>query len=206
MHPPPASLSAQLTPMGMQQTSANDVLGTGEIQIRPRSKAWIMLGVLVAAGIGGGLGMVAFRMTAPPVAPTTTAAATTAPPATATPGPTTTGSANANANANGASATSMIHVVTEPAGAVVRDETMELCATTPCDVTFKGDLADPSRPHKLAFAKPGYRIESRTVKAAEGPVHVKLTKIAGAIVRPPPKGTASSDGTPAQPGFKDIPY
>jgi hypothetical protein len=103
----------------------------------------------------------------------------------------------------------MIHVVTEPAGAMVRDDTMELCSATPCDVTFKGDLADPHRLHKLTFVKPGHRIETRTVKASDSPVRVKLAKIPGAIVRPavgPAAPKASSDSAPTQPGFKDLPY
>ena len=105
--------------------------------------------------------------------------------------------------------TATIHFVTEPGGASVRDETMELCSATPCDVSFKGDAADPHRLHKLTITKPGYRIETRTVKSTDSPVHLKLAKIPGAIVRPAggtvaPKPT--SDNAQTQPGFKDVPY
>jgi eukaryotic-like serine/threonine-protein kinase len=206
--PPPPSVSAQLTPMGMLRTgSANDVLGTGDFQARPRSKAWIVLGVLVAAAIGGGLGMVAFRITAPAAPDAKPATSTAASPATTPSASVATATSPTPTPAS--VATSTIHVVTEPSGAVVRDDTMELCSATPCDVAFKGDLADPHRLHKLTITKPGYRIENRTVKSTDSPVHLKLAKIPGAIVRPAggtvtPK--ASSDNVQTQPGFKDVPY
>ena len=99
----------------------------------------------------------------------------------------------------------MIHVVTEPAGATVRDETMELCSATPCDVTWKGDAAEPMRLHKVTIGKPGYRNETRTVKSSDGTIHVKLAKIPGAIVRPAVTNAPATSAT-VQPGFKDIPY
>ena len=71
------------------------------------------------------------------------------------------------------------------------------------------DAADPHRLHKLTITKPGYRIETRTVKSTDSPVHLKLAKIPGAIVRPAGGTVApkpSSDNAQTQPGFKDLPY
>jgi serine/threonine-protein kinase len=120
-------------------------------------------------------------------------------------------SSSPSASATGATVSvAMIRVVSDPAGASVRDETNELCASTPCDLTFKGDLADASRLHKLTIVKPGYRSETRTVKRSDSPLNVKLAKVGGAFVRPAPApapAPKASDGTtPTQPGFKDIPY
>lgn len=208
----PAIASGQHTPMGMLRPGAsNDVLGTGEIEAPPRSRAWIAVGVLLAAGIGGGLGMIAFRMTAPTPPATATAAPTTAAtaPDTAQPKPATS-AAPAPTTAATANAPVTFHVTTEPAGASVRDESAEVCASTPCDVTFKGDAADPSRTHKLTIAKAGYRFEARTVKVGDGPVHVKLTRFtAGGAARPQggsPAAKPTGDNATVQPGFKDIPY
>jgi serine/threonine-protein kinase len=172
---------------------------------------WIAIGVLLAAGIGGGLGMLAFRMTAP--APIPLAAAppppTTAAPETKPAEPVTTSTAAAAAT-TAAPAPTPIRVTTDPPGASVRDETMELCTSTPCDLLFKGEAADPSRTHKLTIAKPGYRFEARTVKASDGPVHVKLTRFAAAGAARPQGGSPASKPTgesnTVQPGFKDIPY
>ncbi len=214
--PAPAIASGQLTPVGLLPGASNDVLGTGEIEARPRSRAWIALGVLLAAAIGGGLGMIAFRMTAPAPPPMTNASPVPPPPATAAAPEGTAGAGVAQPAATPTPAPThapvVIRVTTEPPGASVRDESAELCTSTPCDVTWKGDAADPSRVHRLTLAKAGYRFEARTVKAGDGPVHVKLTRFtAGGTARPqggtPASKPTGGDGAgTVQPGFKDIPY
>ena len=100
-----------------------------------------------------------------------------------------------------------IKVTTDPLGASVREDATELCAPTPCDVTFKGEAADASRAHKLVVSHPGFRAETRTVKLGDPPVHVKLSRggAAGAPGRPPPPSAKpTADTTPS--GFKDVPY
>jgi len=195
------SASGNQTQMGMLRSGA---LGTADIDSATfaaprRSRAWIFVGVLVAAAIGGGLGMIAFRMTAPPVAtPSTPSTTPTSTPSATTPATAVAPSTTATSTAPVAPA--MLHVTSEPAGASVRDDSGELCTATPCDVALKGDA-----PRKVSIAKAGYRTEARTVKPGDAPLAVKLARAGGGF-HPTPKGTTTADGTQTQPGFKDIPY
>jgi len=221
----PAVSSGSHTPMGMLRAD-----GTGESGMNgpyseaspPRSKAWIGLGVLVAAALGGLLGMAAFRMTSPSSAsstsqqpaaltgvavdpssaPATSAALTGAgtPAAVASTAPSAVSSADVR--------TVTIKATTEPAGASVREDATELCAATPCDITFKGDAADPAKVHKLVFAHQGFRPETRSVKSGDALVHARLfrgTFVGGSRpVAPQPSAKPTGDTTPN--GFKDLPY
>ncbi len=189
---------------------------TGVAVAKPRSKIWVIFGVLVAAGVGGGLGMLAFHWTTPahPIAPTPTAA--TAPSASNPASVTSVASAVASVSpssgpaadpAPSASATpepkhATLHVTSEPAGATVREDNKEVCAATPCDLVFKAEAADATKVHKLVIAKPGYRGEPRTVKTSEAAngLHVKLIHVGGSAPRPPP--TAKPEATTPS-GFKD---
>jgi serine/threonine-protein kinase len=187
----------------------------------PRSKAWIAVGVLLAAVLGGVLGMAAFRMTAnsgtsASTAPTpvslagtgaelpTAAGATSAAPAAGA----TSAAVSAVSAATLADARSVtLKVTSEPAGASVREDATELCAATPCDVTFKGEAADPTKAHKLLLSHAGFRAETRSVKPGDAALHVKLAR--GGLVpsgRPAAPATTkpAPDTTPN--GFKDLPY
>ena len=104
-------------------------------------------------------------------------------------------------------------VTTDPPGASVREDATELCAATPCDVTFKGDSADPAKTHKLVMTHVGFRPETKSVKPGDPPVHVKLVRGPGGFVAggrppppppPPPTTKPTSESTPN--GFKDLPY
>jgi serine/threonine-protein kinase len=96
-----------------------------------------------------------------------------------------------------------VRVNTDPDGASVKENGVELCST-PCDIVYEGDDADPAREHKLTFARQGYRAEVRTVRAGEGPVNAKLTP----VVRAAPASPTKPPEMPAVPtGYKtDIPY
>ncbi len=69
-----------------------------------------------------------------------------------------------------------VRVNSDPDGASVKEDGVELCSSTPCDILYKGADADPSREHKLTVSRPGYRVEARTLKVGDSPVAVKLTK------------------------------
>ena len=91
------------------------------------------------------------RATAVPVAePTSSAPAASA---------ALTGAGTAAPSASGApiadARTATIKVTTEPAGASVREDATELCAATPCDITFKGDAADPGAAAQARVRAPG---------------------------------------------------
>jgi serine/threonine-protein kinase len=179
-----------------------------------RSRGWILVGVMLAAVLGGLLGMAAFRMQSqrmaeildpraapPPPQPATTpsAIATTAP----------------SASSPAPERIATIHVTSDPPGASVREDGAELCASTPCDVAFKGDAADPAKVHKLLVQKQGFRPEARNVKALDAALAVKMVK-GGGFARPPPPApspkpttTATATADPPQTvpsGFKENPF
>jgi serine/threonine-protein kinase len=196
-----------------------------------RSRAWIALGVVFAAALGGLLGMAAFRLTSPAPAPRATAAG--APAATGA-----AGAANAAGTASAGGATpsaqsaagaavlapddarvATLHVTSEPTGATVREGDVELCAATPCEVAFRGDAAGV--PHRLLVQKSGFRAESKTVTDRDATVAVKLTRVgSGSHARPQPTAARTSSSTqptaptatsvsnppPAASGYKDTPY
>jgi serine/threonine-protein kinase len=98
-----------------------------------------------------------------------------------------------------------LRITSDPAGAAIREDSVEVCAATPCDLTFKGDAADPAKTHKLLFLHLGYRPELKIVTASDPPLHVKLLRGGGGTFRPVTTAKpASSDAAPN--GFKDLPY
>jgi serine/threonine-protein kinase len=103
-----------------------------------------------------------------------------------------------------------LRVNTEPDGASVKEDGVELCSSTPCDILYKGADAESARDHKLTFARQGYRAETKTVKPGDGPIAVHLTAIPAAVPHsapPAPARVEKSEGQPSPPGYKpDIPY
>jgi len=69
-----------------------------------------------------------------------------------------------------------VRVSSEPDNAHVSEDGVELCSSTPCDILYKGSDAEPTSEHTLTFALRGYRSETRTLRAAESPLRVKLTR------------------------------
>jgi serine/threonine protein kinase len=97
-------------------------------------------------------------------------------------------------------------ISSDPVGANVREDGKELCAATPCDVTYRGDDANPGKEHHVLLIKNGFRAENRTFKAGDPPLQVRLARApAGGAYVPPPVKPAESAATTPQ-GFKDIPY
>jgi eukaryotic-like serine/threonine-protein kinase len=99
-----------------------------------------------------------------------------------------------------------VRVNSDPDGASVKEDGVELCGSTPCDILYKGQDADPAREHKLTVSHPGYRPETRTVKVGDSPFAVKLTR-APEVPRFVPAAAPRSDAPPAPTGYKnDLPY
>jgi serine/threonine-protein kinase len=99
-----------------------------------------------------------------------------------------------------------VRVNSDPDGASVKEDGVELCGSTPCDILYKGSDADPLREHKLTVARPGYRPETRTVKVGDSPVAVKLAR-APEVPRFVPAAAPKNDTPPAPTGYKnDLPY
>jgi serine/threonine-protein kinase len=195
--------------MGILRADATDtpppILDT--IPPPKRSRAWIFVGVIAAAAIGGLMGMAAFRLTSPE--PKLAAR----PPASATP-PAATSASMIPATPPSAAADARIatlKVTSDPTGANIREDDVELCVSTPCELTFRGDAA--AKTHKLLLQKTGFKPETKTVGPKDPPVSVRLTRAPagfGPWVRPPPittsTGKSSGDPAPATSGYKDLPY
>ncbi len=96
-----------------------------------------------------------------------------------------------------------VRINTDPQDASVKEDGIEICSSTPCEITYKNSDADPNKDHKLMFSKAGYKVENRTVRIGDSPVSVKLTKAATYYV-PPPQPQKPQEDKP--PGFKDLPY
>ncbi len=78
------------------------------------------------------------------------------------------------ANAPPAPSLAKIRVNTEPDGVGVREDGVEICSSTPCDIIYKGADADPGAQHQLTFSRSGYRSTSRAVRVSDSPVSVTL--------------------------------
>jgi serine/threonine-protein kinase len=191
--------------------------GASRSGARSRSPLWIALGIVVAAALGGGLGMLAFRWSGAhsgarasrphaASAPPPGAAATPVPIESAAPTAASTAPATVVASASSPAdlPSSTLAVTTEPPGASVREDGKELCVATPCDLPIEVDGKDATKVHRLVFVHPGYRTETRFVKPSDGAVTVKLARaVSGA--RPAPTATAKPETTTPD-GFKEAPY
>jgi serine/threonine-protein kinase len=97
-----------------------------------------------------------------------------------------------------------VRVNTDPDGASVKEDGVELCSSTPCDILYKGADADATREHKLSFTHNGYRVENKTVKVGDSPVTVKLTA-APMVFHPVQQPKDNSAQVPG--GYKgEVPY
>jgi eukaryotic-like serine/threonine-protein kinase len=152
------------------------------------------VGLGVAFAVRGEPGLAVRTAPAPQVTAIATAPAATATTATAT----STATSTATENATGG----LVHVISEPAGAVVKEDGKEVCPSTPCDHDFG---ADGTREHKLVFYKPGFRLETRLVHAGDPPVSVKLAQ-AKAWSAPGSQAKPADSSSQTPQGFKEIPY
>ena len=173
------------------------------VQVDRRGSKGILIGAVIGAlalvGIFGALAMKPKPATPLPAGPSPThnplaAIPTTgaAPVAPAIPGTPSSGNAFVKVRLN-----------TEPPDSSVKEDGIEICSSTPCDVTYRGSDADSSKDHKLLFSKNGYKVETKTIKVADSPVTVKLTKAPAQWVAPPQAAPKNDDKPP---GFKDLPY
>jgi hypothetical protein len=72
--------------------------------------------------------------------------------------------------------TATLHVETEPPGAKVKEEGDVVCETTPCDIAYSGEQADPTYEHLLTFMKADYRLERKLVKVGASPITVRMSR------------------------------
>ncbi len=111
-------------------------------------------------------------------------------------------SPGASAASAGASSPSVtFRVTSEPAGAQVREDGVELCVATPCDLLFRGDAAATGHAHHLTVMRAGYRAETLTVHPEEASATVHLTSArAGSYVAAAPPAPAVSAAAALQAG------
>lgn len=212
----PVPGSGSHTPPGVHRPSVPAETLFEEVP-KPRSRVlWVIGGVIAAAAVGGLLGMVAFHMTSPTKMATSTTNVATALANDVTPTTQTTASASAApatmavetlpsvSPATSLSPGRIVQVTSDPPGASVREGNTELCASTPCQVSFKGEAKE----HRVLVSKLGYRVELRAVGAKDDSLAVKLTRASSPPARPgaasKPAEAPAENGTPN--GFKDLPY
>jgi serine/threonine-protein kinase len=175
---------------------------------RTGSKGMLVAAVVGALAIAGIIGYVALRPGKPTTAPASQTPMATAATETATAPPTNTVAVAPTATAPVTGPTSTlvkVRVNSDPDGASVKEDGVELCSSTPCDILYKGSDADPSKEHRLTIMHAGYRMETKTVKVGDSPVNVKLAIIPGGGYRPPPQQKQEPATVPT--GYKtDIPY
>jgi serine/threonine-protein kinase len=111
----------------------------------------------------------------------------------------TTAATSAPATSSAAAASDRtVHVDSEPAGASVSEDGKELCASTPCDVTFKDEGG--AKEHKLSFKKAGYKLGSVVVAATDTKASGKLDAWSGGSNAAPVQ-TPGSGGGASPPKF-----
>jgi hypothetical protein len=173
------------------------------------ARSALVAAVVSALALAGIVGYVALRPSKPATGtgPTPSIAGAATDPAAPPALPTTAAAPDTTPTAAAPAAPVMVklRINTDPDGASVREDGVENCSSTPCDIVYKGPDADPAKDHHLLIARNGYRNESRTVKIGDSPVTVKLTA-APVYVRPAgPAKPADTQSLP--PGYKpDIPY
>ncbi len=196
-----ATQSATPLPLAASDMSA-------ELRGQGGSRAWIPFAVLGAVAVGAAAGLLAFHATSgefpilrgpargPTQAiPTAQARVELAPVTPTAPPPVATAPVEAPAT---------VRITSEPEGASVRVDGVEVCTATPCDVTIR----EPKRGHKVTFVKNGHRTEQRELAPEQTTLKVKMVRGAGRAAPPataPP--TAAVEAPPATPsGFKEAPY
>ncbi len=206
----PSGPSGSTAAIGPSFTSVAPPGGDGDLPFalqpeRRRTRALTAFLLVLVAGLGSALAFMVLTEKSDPVGDAKPPASTSSGAGGTLGSPASSGSASTAAPAP---VTLTIRVSSDPGGANVREDGKELCAATPCDVTFRGDDANPGKEHRLLLVKNGFRPENRTFKAGDPPLQVRLARApAGSTYVPPPptvKPAESSTTTPQ--GFKDIPY
>ncbi len=94
-----------------------------------------------------------------------------------------------------------VRLSSEPEGAVVREDGVEVCNATPCELSYSDDAA--KREHKVVVQKAGFKAETKIFMADAKTVQVKLVRDTRVFAQPPQTG--KDPGVP--PGYKpEVPY
>ncbi|MGK4003092.1 protein kinase [Sorangium sp. So ce1036] len=167
----------------------------------------------IAAVLATGVGAAAVAASRPHAAPPTSAAAYG--PSAAAGGPSAAGGPRAAAGdpsaasppaagtAPAGAAPHTLRVESAPPGAAVREGNRELCAETPCEITWRGAAAAPTAEHDLVFEKNGFKPATVRVSGAEEKVRARLDP----VVIPPVGAPSKPRSSPYKPApYKTNPY
>jgi hypothetical protein len=161
----PALLSQQVAAIGAGETDSH---------ARRGAVPWLILGMLGAVLVGGGLGGLVYQLTTPVGGAPASAAAPAASSPNRAPEPRAEAAESRVAEPSPSSTPlELLAITTDPPGVAVREDGRDVCAATPCSVRFK----EPSRARTLTFVLRGYRPETRTVRLGDPPLFVRLTRI-----------------------------
>jgi serine/threonine-protein kinase len=204
----PSGSSEVQSPLGVASDSPAGLLAS-QMPGRNGSKGMLVVAVVGALACAGLVGYLALRPRAG--APMGPQFAAQAPTATGTTGREIVAPPLMEAPAPPPAPTAVlvkVRVNTEPDGASVKEDGVELCSSTPCDILYKGSDAEAAREHRLTFLHAGYRSETKNVRVGDSPVNVKLAVIpAGPRYVAPAAAAPRGESPTLPPGYKsDVPY
>ena len=208
------SVSEVPSPLRTGDSAAAGALLVSQAPGRVGSKGTLVVAVVGALGCAGLVAYLAMRPRLPAPAATAPLGQQVAQPGTAAaPGTATEGPVFAAAPS---SVLVKVRINTEPDGASVKEDGVELCSSTPCDILYKGPDADAAKEHRLTFLHAGYRPEARNVRVGDSPVNIKLAALPAAPRYVAPQapaparndhGEGKSESPTLPPGYKsDVPY
>ncbi|APR85539.1 Serine/threonine protein kinase PrkC, regulator of stationary phase [Minicystis rosea] len=87
-----------------------------------------------------------------------------------------------------------VRIESDPSGATVSEGDTQLCTSTPCELTWKDDVARAE--HRLNINKKGYRTFKATVSPTEEKVKAALEVIPAVAAPPPPPPQQPAGGRP----------
>jgi serine/threonine-protein kinase len=190
---------AVLVPLAKNSPSISETLSSGHgVPVDPptgRSRAFVVGGIAAATAVAIAAVLLFSGGAGAPTAGDKTQGAegtATATPPQATPPP---------ATATATAAMPMIRQVrveTDPPGASVSEGDTQLCTSTPCEVTWKGDAA--AAEHKLQVTKRGYKPVKLAVAIGDEKAVAKLEVIP--VAAAPPAAPAVTVPGPGRPLYK----
>jgi serine/threonine-protein kinase len=210
--PPSVSGPQQITDSGRQMTPSfttpsvsetlsshatpNDTDMAAALRSPSKGRNYVWGGVAVAVALGVGLVVVTSSGNKPQPVPGDQGAGNPVGVTAQQPAPPVQPSAAATAPLAPAPATPLIRQVrveSDPTGASVSEGDTQLCTSTPCELTWKDEVARAE--HKLTINKKGYKTFKATVALADEKVKAAL-EVIPVVAAPPPPPPPPSTGRP----------
>lgn len=204
MIPPsmPASASGAVPPHVLKNATPIGVSSDVAQSSKGKSPPWLVMGAAAAGLIA--VALIATKGTPDKVSPASVAVAkddpkTTAPP---TPQPVEAEAVPASSAKAAVPDILQVHIESVPPGARVTEKEVELCAATPCIVTYKG--ASSTEDHLVTLRRVGFQSGTGTVPRDGTPLKIVLQKGTPKAVEAKPAGPVAPGQNLS--GFKETPY